>query len=54
VTEELASEAGRSSGEQGRRKALGMIQVELPRGQVRISGSVDMESLRAVLACLLG
>jgi transposase len=54
VTEALASEAGRSSGEQRRRTALGMIQVELPKGQVRITGSIDMESLRVVLECLLG
>jgi transposase len=54
VTEALASEAARSSGEQRRRTALGMIQIELPKGQVRITGSIDMESLRVVLECLLG
>ena len=54
VTEALASEAVRSSGEQRRRTALGMIQVELPKGQVRITGSIDMESLRVVLEYLLG
>ena len=53
VTEALAGEAGRSSGEQRRRTALGMIQVELPRGRVRITGSVDAESLRVVIECLL-
>jgi hypothetical protein len=30
-----------------------MIQVELPKGQVRITGSIDAESLRVVLECLL-
>ena len=60
VTEALAREAARSSdpaergvGEQRRRTALGMIQVELPKGQVRITGSVDAESLRVVIECLL-
>ena len=38
----------RSSGE-----ASGAIQVELPKGQVRITGSIDAESLRVVLECLL-
>lgn len=47
-------EAARSSGEARRRTSLGMIQVELPKGQVRITGSIDVESLRVVLACLLG
>ncbi len=54
VTEAVASEAVRSAGEPRRRTALGMIQVELPKGQVRITGSIDMESLRVVLECLLG
>ena len=61
VTEALASEAARSSvpeergaGEPRRRTALGMIQVELPKGQVRITGSIDAESLRVVIECLLG
>jgi hypothetical protein len=31
-----------------------MIQVELPKGQVRITGRIDTESLRAVIECLLG
>jgi hypothetical protein len=31
-----------------------MIQVELPKGQVRITGRIDTESLRAVIQCLLG
>src|ERR1019366_5978735 len=54
VTEALAREAAQSSGEPRRRTALGMIQVELPKGQVRITGSIDAESLRVVIACLLG
>ena len=54
VTEASAREAARSSGEPRRRTALGMIQVELPKGQVRITGSIDTESLRVVLECLLG
>jgi transposase len=54
VTEALAQEAVSSSGEAERRTALGMIQVKLPKGQVRITGSIDAESLRVVLECLLG
>ena len=34
VTEALASELAQSSGEQRRRTALGMIQVELPKGAI--------------------
>jgi transposase len=54
VTEALAQEAVSLSGETERRTALGMIQVKLPKGQVRITGSIDAESLRVVLECLLG
>ena len=54
VAEAPARKAARSSGEQRRPTALGMIQVELPKGQVRITGSIDAESLRVVLECLLG
>jgi transposase len=46
--------AERGAGEQRRRTALGMIQVELPKGHVRITGSIDTESLRVVIECLLG
>jgi transposase len=53
VTEAPTGEAVQSSGEPRRRTALGMIQVELPKGQVRITGSIDAESLRVVLECLL-
>jgi transposase len=53
VTAALASAPTRSSGEPGRRTALGTMHIELPKGQVRIVGSVDAESLRVVLECLL-
>ena len=53
VTAAPAREATRPSEEQRRRTALGMIRVELPKGQVRITGSIDTESLRAVIECLL-
>ena len=53
VTEAPARKAARSSGEQRRPTALGMIQVELPKGQVRITGNIDAESLRVVIECLL-
>lgn len=54
VTEALAQETVSLSGDVERRTALGMIQVKLPKGQVRITGSIDVESLRVVLECLLG
>jgi len=54
VKEALAEEAVSLSGEGERRTAMGMIQVKLPRGQVRITGRIDAESLRVVLECLLG
>jgi transposase len=53
VTEASIDKSEPSSGEPRRRTALGMIQVELPKGQVRITGSIDVESLRAVIECLL-
>ena len=53
VTEALAHEAVSLRGEAERRTALGMIQVKLPKGQVRITGRIDAESLRVVLECLL-
>ena len=54
VTEALAQEAVSLSGEAEPRTAMGMIQVKLPKGQVRITGRIDAESLRVVLECLLG
>ena len=53
VTEASVGEAARSNGEPRRRTALGMIQVELPKGQVRITARIDAQSLRAVIECLL-
>src|SRR5208283_210853 len=57
VTGTRASKAHRS----GRRQAThrtteiaGTIQVELPKGQLRVTGQVDAEALRAVLEQLLG
>lgn len=37
-----------------RNTRCGTIQVELPKGQVRVTGRVDAEALRAVLEQLLG
>ncbi len=34
--------------------AAGSIQLRLPKGQLRIEGSVDAASLRVILECLLG
>jgi len=57
VTEALVSGANRSSrGQAGDRttEAAGTIQVELPKGHLRITGRVDAEGLRTVLEQLLG
>src|SRR2546421_602192 len=36
------------------RSPLGAMEIKLPKGQLRITGSVEAESLRIVLECLLG
>ena len=36
------------------RCSLGAMEIKLPKGQLRITGSVETESLRIVLECLLG
>jgi len=36
------------------RFSLGAMEIKLPKGQVRITGSVEAEALRTVLECLLG
>ena len=33
---------------------VGTLQIELPRGNLRIAGSVDLTVLRTALGCLLG
>src|SRR6202049_4258974 len=35
------------------RCSLGAMEIKLPKGQVRITGSVEAEALRTVLECLL-
>ena len=32
----------------------GVLEIKLPKGQVRVTGSVNAEALRTVLECLLG
>jgi len=34
--------------------APGILQLQLPKGRLRIEGAVDPASLRVMLACLLG
>lgn len=48
-----AAVAVRSAGASTRRSPSGMIQVELPKGQLRIAGHVDTEVLHVVLEKLL-
>lgn len=47
-------ETARSRSEPTQRTPSGMIQVELPKGHLRIGGRVDVEALRMVLEKLLG
>ncbi|HTS06733.1 MAG TPA: transposase [Candidatus Eisenbacteria bacterium] len=49
-----AHRAGHRRTAQGNTEAAGTIHVELPKGQLRITGRVDAEALRAVLEQLLG
>ena len=53
----LAVQEGEGGGEVKRAVAatpgLGMIQVELPKGHLRLTGAVDGEALRVVLEALL-
>jgi len=36
------------------RSPIGAMEIKLPKGQLRVTGSVDAEALRTVLECLLG
>ena len=49
-----AKEATQPKSESSQRTPSGMIQVELPKGHLRIAGRVDAEALRVVLEKLLG
>jgi len=40
-------------GTETRRPAVGVIQVELPKGKLRLTGAVDAEALQVVLGALL-
>ena len=44
------SEPGRCGSMRGN---SGMMEIKLPQGHLRLTGSVDVEALRAVLECLL-
>jgi transposase len=48
----IAGPAARSTSES--RTPSGMIQLELPKGHLRIAGRVDAEALRVLLEKLLG
>lgn len=49
-----------SSGKSGRvgsassASAVGTMEIKLPKGQLRVTGRVELAALRAVLECLLG
>ncbi|HVB58029.1 MAG TPA: transposase [Candidatus Acidoferrales bacterium] len=53
VTSAAVAEPARPSSIPAKRNPCGMIHVELPTGQVRITGRVDAEVLRVVLEKLL-
>ena len=52
------SDIPRSKSEPGRcastRGVSGALEIQLPKGQLRVTGKVDAEALRTVLECLLG
>lgn len=47
-------EATRARSESSQRTPSGMIQLELPKGHLRIAGRVDADALRVILEKLLG
>jgi transposase len=49
-----AHRSGRRQAVHGTAEAAGAIYVELPKGQLRITGHVDAEALRVLLEQLLG
>lgn len=50
----VAEAAERLRDTETRRASSGMIQIELPKGQLRLTGCVETETLRVVLEALLG
>lgn len=51
---EAAEQAAGSRGERNSQTAAGLIELEAPKGHLRIAGRVDAEALRVVLEKLLG
>ena len=51
ITDPAAAKISTSAGSSA---SVGTIQLQLPRGRLRIEGTVDPHSLRVVLECLLG
>jgi transposase len=52
VSKEIVAQAASLASPSGKSSA-GTLKIELPKGKLRIAGSVDVEVLRAVLECLL-
>ncbi len=50
----VAEAAERLRDTETRRASSGVIQIELPKGRLRLTGSVDTETLRVVLEALRG
>jgi transposase len=50
----VAEPAARPTVTQTHRTPCGIMQIELPKGRLRLTGSVDAEALRVVLDALLG
>ena len=53
ITDNPSSKSGRF-GSESLSSAIGSMEIKLPKGQLRVSGRVEVEALRAVLECLLG
>ena len=53
ITDIPSSKPGRFGGE-SLPSTIGSMEIKLPKGQLRVSGRVEVEALRTVLECLLG
>ena len=51
---DLPSSKSRRIGSESLPTAIGSMEIKLPKGQLRVSGRVEVEALRTVLECLLG
>jgi transposase len=53
VSEVPPNKSGHAGGV-SKQSSSGLMEIKLPKGQLRVTGNVDAEALRTVLECLLG